>query len=188
VNTRSAPLSDKRARLARNRRFRALGLPYKACSCCFAVKSVTAFGSHPNTADGHQSQCKVCHASGSARYRTTNPDRVADQKRQYRKGNPGQHRAENQRRRARKRGATAEVFTSAELLDYWDSIGAYGCVYCDGPYEHDDHVQPLALGGAHSRTNLLPACATCNIGKGAIDSVVYINARYGLTLGWPHSE
>jgi 5-methylcytosine-specific restriction endonuclease McrA len=48
-------------------------------------------------------------------------------------------------------------------------FAAYGntCAYCDAPAEHLDHVIALALGGADAAHNLLPACADCNLSKGA---------------------
>jgi 5-methylcytosine-specific restriction endonuclease McrA len=42
------------------------------------------------------------------------------------------------------------------------------CAYCDAPAEHLDHVVPLSRGGADLPHNLLPACAPCNLGKGAL--------------------
>ncbi|MFF3464948.1 HNH endonuclease [Streptomyces sp. NPDC002619] len=105
--------------------------------------------------------------------------------REWKVSNPDKHRAANQRRRATKAAAQVEDFTRADLLAYWDEIGSYGCVFCGGPYEHDEHIQPLSLGGEHSRANLLPSCATCNSSKGASDPIDYVNQRYGLRLSWP---
>ncbi|MGW2931786.1 HNH endonuclease [Streptomyces sp. NPDC001156] len=44
-------------------------------------------------------------------------------------------------------------------------------MFCGGPHEHDEHTQPLGKGGEHSRANLLPPCAGCNLSKGAADPV-----------------
>jgi 5-methylcytosine-specific restriction endonuclease McrA len=106
-------------------------------------------------------------------------------KAKWQRENPEKIRAKVQRRRARKRNATVEEFRTADLLAYWDKIGAYGCVFCGGPYEHAEHVQPLSKGGEHSRANLLPACKACNLSKGASDPIDYVNQRYGLSLSWP---
>ena len=43
------------------------------------------------------------------------------------------------------------------------------CVYCgceEGPF-HLDHVKPVSAGGAGSPDNLVVACASCNLSKGA---------------------
>lgn len=73
-----------------------------------------------------------------------------------------------QRRRARRKGATVEVFTFDELRNYWvaQGINPDACAYCGGPHEHDDHVIALSRGGTHERANLLPACESCNLSKG----------------------
>jgi 5-methylcytosine-specific restriction endonuclease McrA len=54
-------------------------------------------------------------------------------------------------------------YTRAEVFARWDGQ----CAYCDAPAEHLDHVQPLSRGGADAAHNLLPACAPCNLSKGA---------------------
>lgn len=41
------------------------------------------------------------------------------------------------------------------------------CVYCGAPAEHIDHIHPLDAGGWHCLDNLAPACAPCNLSKGA---------------------
>lgn len=41
------------------------------------------------------------------------------------------------------------------------------CVYCEAPAEHLDHVQPLSRGGRDLLSNVVPACAACNLDKGA---------------------
>ncbi|MEU2002008.1 HNH endonuclease signature motif containing protein [Rhodococcus sp. NPDC019627] len=41
------------------------------------------------------------------------------------------------------------------------------CWMCGGPFEHVDHVKPISKGGPHMLSNIRPACAPCNIKKGA---------------------
>ncbi|MFJ4701937.1 HNH endonuclease [Streptomyces sp. NPDC088768] len=43
-----------------------------------------------------------------------------------------------------------------------------GCCYCSGPAEHLDHVTPLSRGGADTLSNVVPACAECNLSKAAL--------------------
>jgi len=40
-------------------------------------------------------------------------------------------------------------------------------VYCDAPAAHVDHVIPRSRGGSDDIDNLVPACARCNLSKGA---------------------
>jgi 5-methylcytosine-specific restriction endonuclease McrA len=48
----------------------------------------------------------------------------------------------------------------------------FQCVYCGakppGVALHVDHVEPVVKGGTNETSNLVTACAGCNLGKGAI--------------------
>lgn len=48
-------------------------------------------------------------------------------------------------------------------------LHGYKCAYCGchAPVLELDHVVPLARGGIHDRTNIVPACKSCNSSKGA---------------------
>lgn len=48
-------------------------------------------------------------------------------------------------------------------------VAFYGgvCAYCGGPFEHIDHVIPLARGGTGWPSNIRPACRYCNQSKHA---------------------
>ena len=41
------------------------------------------------------------------------------------------------------------------------------CVYCGKPAQHLDHIYPKSRGGSNDESNLVPACANCNISKHA---------------------
>lgn len=98
-------------------------------------------------------------------YRARNADRRHAYDKQWREANPERHAAKEHRRRALKRGASAEPYTAKE----WGSVVAfYGgrCAYgCGRQWEHVDHVVPLSRGGAHALHNIVPACAECNLSK-----------------------
>ncbi|MFG3405618.1 HNH endonuclease [Streptomyces sp. NPDC048142] len=66
-------------------------------------------------------------------------------------------------RRARKARVPHEPYSRAETFARY----AETCAYCDAPAEHIDHVNPISKGGADAPHNLLPACAPCNLSKGA---------------------
>jgi 5-methylcytosine-specific restriction endonuclease McrA len=38
---------------------------------------------------------------------------------------------------------------------------------CSGPFEHVDHVKPIAKGGLNVLSNMRPACGSCNSAKRA---------------------
>lgn len=80
------------------------------------------------------------------------------------------------RRRARKRGCFVEDFTGTDLLVWWElmSIDSRYCYWCGGPYESADHVMPIALGGHHSFTNIVPCCHGCNNRKDSMHPLSWI--------------
>ena len=80
---------------------------------------------------------------------------------------PEQRRAISLRRRAREMRATGN-FTLGEWLQLLTDYG-HRCAYCGstGPL-HADHRVPLCRGGSHYITNILPACRSCNLRKGAM--------------------
>ena len=49
------------------------------------------------------------------------------------------------------------------------------CRYCGNPSEHIDHFYPLSKGGLHDISNLVPACAPCNLSKGNKDPHEFLN-------------
>ncbi|MBZ6088975.1 HNH endonuclease [Streptomyces olivaceus] len=114
----------------------------------------------------------------SARWRAENPDKERASSARWTRENPDKARAKSARYRARKVAATVEDFSAEDLLDYWDAIGAYDCVFCGADAEHVEHFIPLARGGAHSLANQFPACARCNLAKGAADPYRWVADRF----------
>lgn len=82
------------------------------------------------------------------------------------------------RRRARERSAQIVEISSAQLLMRMHAQGNR-CVYCDGPFEHVDHLKPLALGGPNCLANLRPACAPCNLSKNDAGALHWIKKAIG---------
>ena len=73
----------------------------------------------------------------------------------------------NHRRRAQKAKSPLIVFTPQD----WEAIllrYAYKCAYCrlEKIPLTQDHVIPLSKGGYHHRSNIIPACRSCNSRKG----------------------
>lgn len=99
-------------------------------------------------------------------YKQRHLEQVRAGHRRYRLRYPDVRRIIWQRRRARELGAGGN-FT----IDEWAALcERYGqrCAYCGsaGPLQVDHRV-PLARGGTHDMTNILPACQSCNLKKGA---------------------
>lgn len=113
-------------------------------------------------------------AETDARYQSRNREKIRSYSAEWRKNNPEwmrNWRAENpdkratydHKRRAHKADAPHEPYSRSEIF------ATYGgtCAYCDAPAGHLDHVNPISKGGADAPRNLLPACAPCNLSKGA---------------------
>lgn len=98
-------------------------------------------------------------------YRKANLDRERERARAYQKAHPEQFARRSAERRARL--AVAEgSHTEAE----WQALlASYGgcCAYCGDPATQKDHVHPVAKGGSDDIGNIAPACAPCNMSKGA---------------------
>lgn len=81
--------------------------------------------------------------------------------------NHDKKRADNQKRRAQQRQAAINDFTAAQ---WQEMLVAYRhhCVYCGRKMQRltQDHLTPLAKGGNHTKSNIVPACRSCNSKKG----------------------
>lgn len=61
------------------------------------------------------------------------------------------------------------------IFDDWGG----DCAYCGSQADTLDHVRPLARGGLTSRTNLVPACSSCNLSKGHRDALEWFRSHHG---------
>lgn len=103
-----------------------------------------------------------------------NPERSAEHHRRYRAANP--HVAINgvERRRARLAAVQSDL-TSTEWREVVADFGEC-CAYClrgDVKLEMD-HIQPIASGGGHTRSNVVPACRSCNASKHSKELVQFL--------------
>ncbi|WP_399552357.1 HNH endonuclease [uncultured Microbacterium sp.] len=69
----------------------------------------------------------------------------------------------NRERLKRAAGVKIGLAELNERFAYW----GFACWMCGSPWEHIDHVKPIAKGGPHLLANLRPACAACNMKKGS---------------------
>lgn len=173
----------------------------KICSACKTEKTETEFGVCRSNPDGLNYVCKACLRKRSAKYRASNAeairryqakyraehkdrialqskmwsachrDRINNQKKQRRKLNPEQFRAEHKAAKHRRRARIKEQggsYTPSQLqtcLRYFD----YCCAYSGDPLEpeyHIDHVVALSQGGSNDINNIVPSNRNPNISKG----------------------
>lgn len=92
----------------------------------------------------------------------------------YRRLPPDERHRITHARRAKEYGVAHEPYSRTTVLARW----GYACCYCGALAKHLDHVHPLSKGGADAEHNIVPACATCNLSKGAKTL-----AEWALTFG-----
>lgn len=151
----------------------------KTCTRCKVAKERGEFGRHKKAGDGLQPRCRPCNKASVAEWRAKNPEHTraygASQMRKLRAANPKRYREINRQANARFREAHGQVYRIRKAgvphEDYSraETFARYSrtCAYCSDPAEHIDHILPISKGGADAPHNLLPACAPCNLSKGA---------------------
>jgi 5-methylcytosine-specific restriction endonuclease McrA len=105
--------------------------------------------------------CRPCTALRNQAWRAANRDALRSREEAYRRANQGVINL-RARKRVGPRGFTQDKLDAR--------IAFYGgiCWICrSAPYEHLDHVKPIAAGGPNLLANVRPACAACNLSKGA---------------------
>lgn len=143
------------------------GVAGKACvGPCREWRPLEKFARHATCAGGRRNVCTTCEGRVA---REKNPERVLRNVRIYQERHPEvreMHRRASDARRRTKIGPHRgkHNVTVAELRAIRAVFGD-ACVYCGEPADTLDHLEPLARGGIHSVSNLVPACGTCNRSK-----------------------
>lgn len=104
----------------------------------------------------------------------------ADYQREYRSSPEGKALAASLSHKRRVRALATFHPDSTEAILKLKSKKTVRCFYChkriSGKAAEIDHVNPLALGGAHAAFNLVPACSDCNRHKNAKPPNEFIQA------------
>lgn len=99
------------------------------------------------------------------KWRQNNPEKAKQSNKNWRLNNPERvkelQRIGSENYRARKFNAIIQHFTADELNQRMFVFG-FKCAYCNGKFEHIDHLIPLSKGGKHCLANLRPSCKKCN--------------------------
>ena len=92
---------------------------------------------------------------------------------QYYYKNPEKFQEKNAKRRARRAQAPINDFTQ-EQWEFLLQQFRHRCAYCGKKSKHltRDHITPLAKGGSHTLSNIVPACQRCNSAKRDRDPLV----------------
>lgn len=113
------------------------------------------------------------HLKTQNEYRRKHPEESSRRNKAYWAKHPERYKLKsktsNIRRKAREKNAQG-TFNSNQWLSRFNLYGGR-CAYCSCSVTldsvHIDHVIPLSLGGSNWPSNLVPACAKCNLKKGA---------------------
>lgn len=112
-----------------------------------------------------------------AAYRSANRDHVRAKSREWNRCNSEKRIAAATKRRARTMNAPGNGVTATQWrMVLGESLGI--CAYCNARRRLTmDHVNPLAVGGAHDVDNIAAACGRCNSSKGDATLVVWLARR-----------
>jgi 5-methylcytosine-specific restriction endonuclease McrA len=162
----------------------------KRCSRCRTEKAATEFYRNRAQPDGLDNQCKDCGKAARAASKKKCPESVRAYCARWRARHPEYNRqrqrdwiarrrehvnAYNRGRRQVRLGAPGCGVTKEQwfaLLELADDR----CVYCGAPATAMDHFLPIAGGGAHDVSNIVPACKSCNSSKKDDDPFDWMDA------------
>lgn len=124
----------------------------KTCDDCGSEKPFEEFLATKKRRES--SLCNACRKRRAARHR----------KNYYRNLPPDKRHTLTHKRRAEAAGVRHVEYSREAIAARWRDK----CAYCDGPFQHLDHVTPISRGGEDVESNMVPACAACNLSKGAL--------------------
>lgn len=134
----------------------------RVCRLCGRAKPAEQFLA--GKAKKPSSACATCRRKAQAQH----------VKNYYRRLPPDERHRLTHKRRAESYGVEHVAYSRTDILKRW----SHTCAYCGAPAEHLDHVEPLSKGGTDTEANIVPACAPCNLSKGAKTL-----AEWALTFG-----
>lgn len=75
-------------------------------------------------------------------------------------------RSKSKARKAKIKGNAIEQLAPKDIVAHFNAFGRH-CAYCgDAKADlHIEHFYPISNGGAHCRSNIVPACPSCNYSK-----------------------
>lgn len=158
----------------------------KRCSDCGEIKKLGLF--RPDYVGGFKSRCLKCYAKFDKDYAVSlcgkreeyqrewfqkNKDRIRERQsrniRRWQKANRHRVREASHRRNARKNALPFDwkCKDMQFALEWWSNK----CGYCGTELNvenlHFDHFVPVSKSGPTTPDNMIPACCTCNLSKGA---------------------
>lgn len=180
----------------------------KRCTKCSIEKHIAEFGRAYSRKDGLNPWCKACKAAYYqanyerinakqaawkqahrekliayyAAYRAVRKKEIAARQAVYWKANPEKARANNHRRRAKKRSAPG-AHTAQQVQNLLQKQ-CFRCAYCKSSIKkkyHIDHIIALANSGSNDISNIQLLCPACNCKKQDKDPIIFAQ-KIGLLL------
>lgn len=108
--------------------------------------------------------CRRARVTENAEWARRNPDKFRANQKRYRRRNPRQH-------------PLRLAPLDAEAIAYAEVIGHDPCVYCGGPADTLDHIEPISRSFNSDWDNLAPACRPCNSAKGTRKLLIHLLHR-----------
>lgn len=163
----------------------------KACTKCGETKVLEDFPRKARAKDGRDWMCRSCirqyHLDNrdrdlarsaawakanaehcrelSASWKRENHERHLAYNKAWGLANPDRRQASHRNAKAKRRALETGCDSEAVLVTELTALMAEPCAYCGTSATHADHIRPLSKGGTHTKSNLVAACATCNLSK-----------------------
>jgi 5-methylcytosine-specific restriction endonuclease McrA len=136
----------------------------KICNRCHVTKPLSEFHKNAGTRDGYNYACKPCAIAVVMKSFQRHPETV--HKARQRDYHSASQHARNQRKRMNRKGAPQNDFTLQQWVTMQERY-SFCCAYCGRVRKRltQDHIIPLSRGGAHTASNIVPACYPCNTRK-----------------------
>lgn len=170
----------------------------KTCKDCGETKPLSSYYKDKRGKYGVYARCKPCHGARTKKWSESNPDyygKYREENREklnayhsaYSKENP-QYKArwakKNPEKRAvvlqRRRARQANVVNDFTIGQWNECVAHFdgACAYCgDASPLAQEHVVPVASQGGYTRSNIVPACKTCNSSKNAREMSEWFRAQ-----------
>lgn len=99
-------------------------------------------------------------------YYQANKERINERAKRWRENNPGLNAKYQQTRRHRKKNSIT-IYSDNTWEETIKEFN-YKCAYCNTDEEQltQEHIIPVSKGGGYLRSNIIPACQSCNSSKG----------------------
>lgn len=121
---------------------------------------------NPDRVSEYRDRRRVPNRLRRREYYQNNRVKVLAEKKRHRLENPAIYKAIDIRRRLARLRTEVNDFTSDHWLEVLEEFDHH-CAYCGERSDRleQEHMTPLSRGGAHTKSNIVPACRRCNARK-----------------------